>query len=270
MNLASACAPHVFLGDGAIAEQEPAEQSDQIMSPDISAPETAPPSLPSPQRRQERVLTLARRVATGVLVLLCLMTALFGWTWAHTPSVTNLEALVRASLRTHSAPYTSLNATTPQLPQALIAIEDKRFYQHPGVDLIALLRAGWADLRAGSLTQGGSTLTMQLAKIVYLDSFDHTIPRKWEDIVLAVKIEHQYSKDQIMELYLNAANYGEGAYGVGAAAQHYFGTTPARLDLAQAALLAGVVRAPSVYDPWCHPAAAHARQIDVLNHMAAL
>jgi membrane peptidoglycan carboxypeptidase len=270
MNFASAGMPNVVFCDGAIAEQEPAEQRDQIDSHDITTPEAAPPSLPSAQQRQEHRLTITRRIAASVLALLCLVTVVFGWTWAHTPSVTNLDALVHVELRTHGTSYTSLNATTPLLPQALIAIEDKRFYQHPGVDPIAIIRAGWIDLRAGSLAQGGSTLTMQLAKVMYLNSFDHTIPRKWEDIVLAVKIEHQYSKNQIMELYLNAANYGEGAYGVGAAASHYFGTTPARLDLAQAALLAAVVRAPSVYDPWCHPAAAHARQMAVLDHMAAL
>ncbi len=268
MNLASVWMPHAVFCESAIAEQEPAEQDDQMVSPDIT--QEVAPSLPSSQPRYGRRLMIARRLAAGVLALLCLITALFGWTWAHTPSVTNLDVLVRAELHAHGTAYVTLGATTPLLPQALIAIEDKRFYQHPGVDLIAMLRAGWIDLRAGSLIEGGSTLTMQLAKVVYLNSFDHTIPLKWKDIVLAVKIEHRYSKNQILELYLNAANYGEGAYGIAAAAHHYFGTTPARLDLAQAALLAGVVRAPSIYDPWCHPATAHARQIDALAHMAAL
>jgi membrane peptidoglycan carboxypeptidase len=148
-----------------------------------------------------------------------------------------------------------------------VAIEDERFYQHHGIDTIGLLRAAWDDLRAGSVVEGGSTLTAQLAKNTYLHNYDRTLPLKLEDLLLATKIESRYTKAQILEMYLNLVYFGQGAYGIGAASEHYFGVAPARLDAAQAALLAGMVRAPGLYNPWCHPDLARARQHDVLDHM---
>jgi penicillin-binding protein 1A len=153
------------------------------------------------------------------------------------------------------------------MARALVAGEDERFYQHHGIDVPGLLRAAWDNLRAWNLAEGGSTLTAQLAKNAYLRGYDHSIPLKLEDLLLAVKVEDRYSKDQILEMYLNLVYYGEGAYGIGEASQRYFGIAPPRLDLAQAALLAGLVQAPGRYDPWCHPVLARARQHEMLDRM---
>jgi membrane peptidoglycan carboxypeptidase len=131
------------------------------------------------------------------------------------------------------------------------------------------LRALWDDLRAWRLVEGGSTITEQLAKNAYLHDDDHTPWLKWQDIILALKVEQRYTKQKILELYLNLVYFGDGAVGIGAAAQHYFGIAPARLDLAQASLLVGLVRAPSFYDPFCNPLAALSRQQFVLNQMMA-
>jgi membrane peptidoglycan carboxypeptidase len=113
----------------------------------------------------------------------------------------------------------------------------------------------------------GSTLTAQLAKNAYLHGYDHTLQLKLEDLLLAVKIEKHYPKSSTLEMYLNLVYFGEGAYGIDAAAWHYFSVAPAQLDLAESALLAGLVRAPGAYDPWCHPALAKARQLSVFARM---
>jgi membrane peptidoglycan carboxypeptidase len=165
------------------------------------------------------------------------------------------------------APYTPLGQISPLIQQALIVTEDEHFYSHHGIDLIGALRATWDDLLAGRALEGGSTLTEQLAKQVYLGGDDHTLNRKLEDMVLALKIETHYRKGQILELYLNVVYFGDGAYGIGEAAQHYFQRSPARVDLAQAALLVGLIQAPSAYDPFCHPAAAQMRQQTVLERL---
>ncbi len=204
-----------------------------------------------------------------VLALAMIAVAALSVAWQITPSVDGLGTWVRTQDAARHAPYTPISQISPWVPRALIAIEDERFYQHHGIDTIGLIRAAWDDLRAGRIVEGGSTLTAQLAKNAYLQGNDRTIPRKLEDLLLAVKIESQYTKSQILEYYLNLVYFGQGAYGIGAAAMRYFGVHTSQLDLAQAALVAGLVQAPGYYDPWCHPAAAQARQHDVLEHMVA-
>ena len=169
----------------------------------------------------------------------------------------------------HHTSFTPLPAISIQVQHALIAIEDERFYSHHGIDTIGLVRAAWVDLQAGRFVEGGSTLTAQLAKNAYLNGYDHTIPLKLEDLLLAVKVEHRYTKPQILAMYLNLVYFGEGAYGIQAAAQRYFHTSAARLDVAQSALLAGLVQAPGYFDPWCHPNQAQSRQLEVLARMLA-
>ncbi len=215
----------------------------------------------------QRFVLVTRRLAITVLALLCLGLGAFGWLWHTTPSTADLATQARALLAAHHAPYTALAVIAPQMAHAVVAIEDEHFYQHHGIDTIGLTRAAWDDLRAGHLREGGSTITAQLAKLVYLRGYDHTIPLKAQDLVLALKIEQRYNKGQIMEMYLNVAYYGENAYGIGAASQHYFGVAPAKLDLAQAVLLAGLLQAPGAYDPWCHVALARSRQQAVLARM---
>lgn len=152
------------------------------------------------------------------------------------------------------------------VPEAVIAIEDRRFYAHPGVDPVGLARAMMANLAAGRLVQGGSTLTQQLAKNLFLDP-SRTVERKIQEMILAVWLEIQYDKDEILEMYLNRVYLGAGAYGVDGAAQRYFGKPAEELELAEAALIAGLMKAPSYYAPTTSLARANERAATVLAAM---
>ena len=153
------------------------------------------------------------------------------------------------------------------LKQATVAVEDRRFYQHHGVDFQAIARAAVADLRSGRTLQGGSTITEQYVKNAYLDG-DTTLTRKAHEAILAWQLEDKWSKDRILTAYLNTVYYGDGAYGVQAASQTYFHKSAARLTLAQAALLAGLPEDPRGYSPVYDPADALARRNIVLEDMA--
>ena len=156
-----------------------------------------------------------------------------------------------------------------QLKQAFLSAEDDRFYEHPGVDYQGILRAVVHLLKTGKRGQGGSTITMQLARNFYL-SREKTFARKFNEIFLAFKIEGQMSKDKILELYLNKIYLGNRAYGVAAAAQVYYGKSLEELDLAQIAMIAGLPKAPSRYNPIINPERALTRRNYVLNRMAEL
>jgi penicillin-binding protein 1A len=151
--------------------------------------------------------------------------------------------------------------------KAVIAIEDKRFYTHDGVDLTALGRALVVNAAGRQIEQGGGTITMQLARNVYLHNKAKTIARKWDEIVVARRLEERFTKDQILGDYLNTVYFGRGAYGIQAAAEAFFGTTAPKLTLAQGALLAGLIRAPDRLDPRRHRADALARRAQVLRAM---
>jgi penicillin-binding protein 1A len=154
--------------------------------------------------------------------------------------------------------------------QAFLASEDARFFDHAGVDPGALARAAWVNLRAGGeVRQGGSTITQQLAKTLFLAP-ERTVVRKLQDMALAFLIEERLPKPRILELYLNQIYFGAGAYGVGAAAQVYFGKDAAELTISEAALLAGLPRAPSAYSPIANPEAAETRRRWVLERMREL
>lgn len=224
----------------------------------------------SAPRQRKRRSAWRRLLQAGLLIVLVVAMLLGGslaWGWLSTPSVDNLPTLVHAQDQAHQAPYTPLARVSPLIQKALIVTEDESFYSNFGIDPVGLLRSAWDDLRAGQLVEGGSTITEQLAKVAYLDSNDHSLGLKLQDMALALKIEAHYSKAQILELYLNLVYFGEYAYGIGAATARYFGLTPSQVDLAQAALLAGLVQAPSQYDPFCHPAAARSRQQQVLDRL---
>src|ERR1700691_6059805 len=152
------------------------------------------------------------------------------------------------------------------LPKAFIAIEDRRFYQHWGVDPFGILRALLRDAVGGGGMEGGSTLTQQLAKNLFLTQ-ERTISRKIQEAILAVWLEHKYSKDQILELYLNRVYFGAGAFGVEAAAQKYFGHSARNVSLAEAAMLAGLMKAPSRYAPNHNLAVATQRAGEVIAAM---
>ena len=157
-------------------------------------------------------------------------------------------------------------AVPANVQHAFVAVEDRRFYQNGGFDLRGLLRAAWADVRGRPL-QGGSTITEQLAKNLYLTPAD-TLSRKLKEFWLGLQLARTYSKAQIMQEYLNIIYLGDGTYGVQAAAKDYFGKPVAQLDVAQGALLAGLTQAPSAYDPRVHPDAALARRNTVIQLMA--
>ncbi|TMF43082.1 MAG: hypothetical protein E6I23_11750 [Chloroflexi bacterium] len=152
---------------------------------------------------------------------------------------------------------------------ATIAIEDKGFYSNPGFDIQGIIRAVLDDLRAGHIVAGGSTITQQLAKQQFLTP-DQTVSRKIKEVALAYELSQAYSKDQIMELYLNKSFYGSQSYGVEAAAESYFHIPASKLDLAQAAVLAGLPQAPTEWNPVLHPEAAKLRQTEVLQAMVRL
>jgi len=156
-----------------------------------------------------------------------------------------------------------------ELKNAIIAAEDERFYQHPGIDYVGVLRAAWANLVAGGRRQGASTITMQVARNFFLSS-EKTLTRKLYEALLAFKIEHNLTKEQILELYLNQIYLGQRAYGFGAASQIYFGKALNQLSLAEAAMLAGLPKAPSLYNPIANPQRAKQRQQYVLRRMTEL
>src|SRR5262252_7908280 len=152
------------------------------------------------------------------------------------------------------------------LKQAVIATEDARFYSHFGVDPVGIARAIYQNFRRGRIVEGGSTITQQLAKVLFLTP-DRSLDRKLKEAVLAVELERRYSKDRILEMYLNQIYFGHGAYGVEAAARTYFGKSVNELNVREAALLAGLPRAPTSYSPFEHGEAAKRRREVVLRRM---
>src|SRR6266852_533028 len=155
---------------------------------------------------------------------------------------------------------------SPWMPKATVAIEDRRFYQHGGIDPVGIARAVVADIRAGKFAQGGSTITQELVRNLYL-SRERTVKRKLIEACLAIKLARQWSKDRILTAYMNQVFYGNHAFGVEAAAETYFSRTAKELDLEQSALLAGLPQAPSSYDPFRNPETALDRRNDVLRAM---
>jgi penicillin-binding protein 1A len=154
--------------------------------------------------------------------------------------------------------------------RAVLAIEDDGFYEHGGINVPSVLRALVANVVAGNVTQGGSTITQQLVKNAVIEDTEQTFARKFREAALAIRMEHRYTKDQILELYLNDVYFGNGVYGIGTASRYYFGEPASNLGLPQAALLAGLIQAPADYDPVAHPRAALRRRNTVLDRMQAL
>jgi membrane peptidoglycan carboxypeptidase len=223
-------------------------------------------------------------VVPAVLLVL-LMVVLPGvlYVWAGLPSTANLStARLPLSTRIYDRTGTVLLAEIHQgsdrrhivplgqvalaMQKATIAVEDRTFYQHGGLNLLRTGQAGLDDLLHLRLNQGGSTITQQLVKNIYL-SRDRSILRKVDEAILAVEIEHQYSKAQILEAYLNRVYYGNQSYGVDSAAQTYFGQPASQLSLAKASFLAGLPQAPTELDPFSNPTGAKARQRVVLDAM---
>ncbi|HYS98072.1 MAG TPA: transglycosylase domain-containing protein [Candidatus Dormibacteraeota bacterium] len=159
-----------------------------------------------------------------------------------------------------------LKDVSPIAIQATVAIEDKGFYTNPGFDLVGIVRAAFDNIRAGRIVGGGSTITQQLAKQQFLTP-EQSVSRKIKELALAYELSQTYSKDQIMELYLNKSFYGSQSYGIEAAAESYFHIPASKLDLAQSSVLAGLPQAPTEWNPVLHPDSAKLRQTEVLQAM---
>jgi len=219
----------------------------------------------------------------GVFSLLCWfavgLLAVFAYLGAGLPNIDHLFAartstsLViydvrgeRIARRGLAERWVELRDLPPHVSKAVRAIEDRRFYDHAGIDPLGLARAVVANIRAGEVVQGGSTLTQQLAKNLFLEP-DRTIERKAREALLALWLESKYSKDEILTLYLNKVYFGAGAYGIEAAARRYFGKSARELDLGEAAMLAGLLKAPSKLAPTTDRTAALARTELVLGAM---
>ena len=201
---------------------------------------------------------LARRVALGIGIFLLLLMLLLALTAPLSkslqpitaPSITLLSAEGKPIARKGSVTDLPVDAATlpKHIPQAFLAIEDRRFYEHLGLDPWGLARAGARNLLAGGVVEGGSTITQQLAKLAFLSS-DQTIGRKLQEAILAVWLEAWLSKDDILSRYMSSVYFGDNVYGLRAAANHYFSRKPEDLTVEQAAMLAGLVKAPSTLAP---------------------
>ena len=168
--------------------------------------------------------------------------------------------------RTKREGYVKLRDIPDSLQQAIVAVEDNRFYSHHGFDTEGIIRATLVNLQYGQIEEGASTITQQLVKNLFL-SHEQSFGRKAEELMLALDMEANYSKDEILELYLNTIYYGSNYYGVSAASDGYFGKKPADLQLPEAAMLAGLPNAPSVYSPYVDFMMAKKRQFVVIDSM---
>ncbi|WP_163547911.1 biosynthetic peptidoglycan transglycosylase [Candidatus Frankia nodulisporulans] len=233
---------------------------DELDEPEV---ETASYSGRRPGRRWVRVLRrlLLTALACGLAVLLG-----FGVLLGVTPSVADARTRVDAQAAEHGARALS-GALPSRVVAALIATEDSRFYSHQGIDPLGAIR-GLSQPLFGGPDRGGASLDQQLVKLLYTGGRRDTIDQI-EQTALAVKLDAHYSKDEILRMYLDTVYFGHGYYGIVAAAAGYFGQTPGTLTWTQASLLAGLVQAPSAYDPYEHLAAARARQRHVLDRLVA-
>lgn len=162
--------------------------------------------------------------------------------------------------------WVSLQKIPDNTRKALLAIEDHDFYKHGALDITGIARAAFTNLKAGEVRQGGSTLTQQMVKNVFLSS-EQTFTRKAEEAILAIRVERKYSKDEILEIYFNTTYFGAGAYGIRDAAQKYFGKGPGKLTLPESAMLAAMPYAPSALNPYENPSGCAKRTRLVLKEM---
>ncbi|HEV8437302.1 MAG TPA: PBP1A family penicillin-binding protein [Methylomirabilota bacterium] len=247
----------------------------------MARPKRAKPSRQS-GRRWLRWLVISLAVALGLAAVTAGVSAF----WVLTilprslPSVTALESFDASvgtkvyddndELITEFHVERRIFVPLPQIPKALrdaiIATEDARFYSHRGVDPTGIARAIYQNFRRGRIVEGGSTITQQLAKVLFLTP-DKSLERKLKEAVLALELERRYTKNRILELYLNQIYFGQGAFGVEAAARTFFGKSIGELTLSESALLAGLPKAPTTYSPFDHPDAAKRRRNTVLARM---
>jgi len=265
------------------------------VSPPLAVAAAERPSGEAPRRRKRKSRRKAksrRRSFFGRLVYWSLVLGIWlaigaagvvAWTGAHLPAIQSLEIPKRppsiqivdinnrvlATRGDMAGDVIPLKELPSYVPNAFIAIEDRRFYEHYGVDPFGIARAALSNVLHRGISQGGSTITQQLAKNLFLTQ-ERTIHRKLQEALLALWLERKFSKTQILELYLNRVYFGSGAYGIEQAAQRYFGKSAGRITLAEAALLAGLVRSPSRLAPTRNFNGAEKRALIVLKTMAEL
>lgn len=174
-----------------------------------------------------------------------------------------------AQLFMENRTWVSLDAISPAMIQATLAAEDGTFYDHGGLNFTAIMRALWVDLAHKAARQGGSTITQQLARNLFL-SHEKSIERKAKEAILALRLEKLYSKDEILEMYLNMIYFGHGTWGINAASQNYFGKKPAQLSVKEAAVIAGLIAAPEKYSPYRSLERAKTRQAYVIRRMVEM
>lgn len=236
----------------------------------MSAPPAGlPPARATTQQRRPvpRRGRWVRRLLAGAVALALLVGGGIAVLWPLTPSVADAEQRIAARLHTHGAADPHALPVPDRVGEAIIATEDSRFYSHHGVDVLGVVRAAIGTIQ-GSADPGGATLEQQLAKNLYTPGATGPAP-KVEQVELALKLDQQYRKQQILEMYLSVVYFGHGHYGLPAAARGYFAVAPNSLTWAQASLLAGLVQAPSAYDPYAHPQLAKKRQRHVLDRLVA-
>ena len=223
------------------------------------------------------VTMLASSVVAGGLVGLAIsfrnlpdVRVLRSYVPAETTHIYDLKGRLLTSLHDEAnREVVPLNKISPNLKRAVMAIEDSHFYQHHGINPGGVMRALAANLEANQTVEGGSTLTMQLVKNLFL-SPKRALSRKAAEAVLSIRLEQIFTKDQIMELYLNQVYWGHNLYGVETAAQSYFNKSAADLNLAEAAMMAGIIQAPEEYSPFSNYKLAKQRQATVLDRMVRL
>jgi penicillin-binding protein 1A len=209
-----------------------------------------------------------RKPLVAVAAFLAVLGPILATLWVSTPDVTDVQARTVADVHAHGSVLLRPDQVPPMLAKAVVATEDERFYSHHGIDTIGLARAVLYDGANRCFCQGGSTITEQLVKELYLGGSDRGYD-KLVDMVLALKVEAVLDKDQIMADYLSEIPTGLNRYGVNNAACAYFHEPLSSLSLSQYALLAGVTQAPSVYDPTVDPGAAQYRRQQVLDDMVS-
>ena len=237
-------------------------------------PETAPPAAAPPRRRRwlrPALYGLAALSGAGLLFVLWTLITLPGLPEERPPATPAVVLLDRqgepfAHRGVRRDPPVDVRSLPPYVPEAFVAIEDRRFYKHHGVDPLGMLRAAFANMRKGGVAQGGSTITQQLVKNTMLGP-QQTLRRKLQESIAAVWLERRMKKDEILSRYLNTVYFGDGAYGLTAASRVYFGRAPDKLTVSQAAMLAGLVKAPSQLAPHEHLAAAREREALVIQAM---
>jgi penicillin-binding protein 1A len=229
-------------------------------------------------RRRKGLAARSRVVSVVAAGAVLAIIAGVGFAFFSLPRTDNLENLTMkaatqvfdvngqpvAKLFEENRTVVTLSNMSPYVPQAIIANEDVRFYYHFGVDPIGILRAVWVNLRYGEVVEGGSTITQQLARDMFLTQ-ERTLSRKIKEALLALVIERKFSKAEILQAYLNQVYFGEGAYGIEAASQVYYGKHAAALTLAESAMLAGLPRGPNIFSPYVNPQAALKRRGTVLQ-----